>query len=85
LEETTSPDYANLFDINNKRPQLTEDEIQFFHHMVANPLFLCKRARPDIQIPIAFLIALVIEPDFDDIKKLSGETKYLDSIQGLAR
>ena len=48
-----------------------------FHHYVAKLLFLCKRARPDIQMAVAFLCKRVQGPDEDDYKKLARVMKYL--------
>ena len=49
----------------------------FFHHNVAKLLFLCKRARPDIQTAVAFLSTRVQHPDRDEYKKLGQAMKYL--------
>ena len=49
----------------------------FFHHNVAKLLFLCKRARPDLQTAVAFLSTWVQRPDRDDYKKLARAMKYL--------
>ena len=48
-----------------------------FHHNVAKLLFLCKRARPDLQTEVAFLCTRVKAPDKDDYKKLTRLVKYL--------
>ena len=48
-----------------------------FHHNVAKLLFLCKRARPDIQTAVTFLTTCVMAPDEDDYKKLARVMKYL--------
>ena len=48
-----------------------------FHHNVAKLLFLCKRARPDIQTAVAFLCTRVKAPDTDDYKKLTRVMRYL--------
>ena len=48
-----------------------------FHQNVAKLLFLCKRARPDLQTAVAFLCTRVKEPDTDDYKKLARTLKYL--------
>ena len=45
---------------------MTED----FHTFMAKGLFLCKRARPDIQTTIEFLTTRVQKPDVDGWKKL---------------
>jgi hypothetical protein len=45
-----------LFQINSKDPiMLSEDDADMFHPKVAKLLFLCKRARPDIQTAVSFL------------------------------
>lgn len=54
-----------------------------FHTTVAKGLFLCKRARPDLQPTIPFLCTRVQEPDRDDWKKLLRMMKYLELTQQL--
>ena len=44
---------------------------------MAKLLFLCKRARPDIQTAVSFLCKRVKAPDNDDYKKLTRVMKYL--------
>jgi hypothetical protein len=59
----------HLFEVNETNPiMLNEDKAIMFHHNVAKMLFLCKRARPDIQTVIAFLCTIVKGPDTDDYK-----------------
>jgi hypothetical protein len=48
-----------------------------YHHNTAKLLFLCKRARPDIQTAVAFLSTRVQAPDTDDYKKLQRTMQYL--------
>jgi len=48
-----------------------------FHHITAKLLFLCKRARPDVQAATAFLCTRVKAPDVDDYKKLGRVMRYL--------
>jgi hypothetical protein len=67
-----------LFNVNNTNPvHLNKDEAELFHHVVAQLLFLCKRARPDIQTAVSFLCTRVQAPDCDDYKKLARVIKYL--------
>jgi hypothetical protein len=76
----TSPTPAanHLFTINTASPKLLPpSDAEFFHHVVAQLLFLCKRARPDIQTAVSFLCTRVLHPDFDDFKKLARVIKYL--------
>ena len=51
-----SPAADHLFKVREEGARLLpEEQAQAFHHAVAQLLFLCMRARPDIQTPIAFL------------------------------
>jgi hypothetical protein len=52
-----------------------------FHTFVAKGLFLCKRARSDIQPAIAFLTTSVKEPNQGDWFKLKKMLGYLKSTQ----
>jgi len=49
-----------------------------FHTTVAKGLFLCKRARPDIQPTIAVLNTRVKEPNESDWTKLIRMMEYLN-------
>ena len=68
-----TPAAEHLFKVNETPTYLDEKDSMFFHHNVAKLLFLCKRARPDIQTTVAFLITRVQHPDRDDYKKLGQE------------
>jgi Reverse transcriptase (RNA-dependent DNA polymerase)/Zinc knuckle len=72
-----TPAANHLFEVNQEAEKLDETKKEFFHHVVAQLLFLCKRARPDIQTAIAFLCTRVQYPDVDDYKKLGRVIKYL--------
>jgi hypothetical protein len=72
-----TPAANHLFDVSTESAKLDDVQKEFFHHVVAQLLFLCKRARPDIQTAIAFLCTRVKEPDIDDYKKLVRVIKYL--------
>ena len=50
---------------NENAKGLDEPTAQFFHHNVANLLFLCKRACRDIQTAVAFLCTIEKCPDVD--------------------
>jgi hypothetical protein len=66
-----TPAAEHLFKINTVNPtNLNEEQSMLFHHYTAKLLFLCKRARPDIQTAVAFLSTRVKGPDTDDYKKL---------------
>ena len=48
-----------------------------FHTTVAKLLYLCKRARPDIQLPTLFLCTRVKSPNESDDRKLKRILGYL--------
>ena len=73
----TSPAADHLFTVNETGRKLTQTQAELFHHNVAKLLFLCKRARPDIQTAVAFLTTRVTAPDEDNYKKLARVMKYL--------
>jgi hypothetical protein len=73
-----TPASPHLFTVNTENPTLLDTEqSEMFHRNVAKLLFLCKRARPDIQTAISFLCTRVKKPDTDDYKKLARVMKYL--------
>jgi hypothetical protein len=65
-----TPATNSLFEVNANCSKLNMENSEFFHHVVAQLLFLCKRARPDIQTAVAFLCTRVKSPDADDYSKL---------------
>ena len=73
-----TPAAEHLFDVNTDDPELLDEETsQYFHTTMAKMLFLCKRARPDIQEPVTFLTTRVRAPDKDNYRKLGRAVKYL--------
>ena len=54
-----------------------------FQTYVVKCLFLCKRARPDIQTTVAFLTTRVMQTDYDDWKKLIRLMSYLKDSKDL--
>ena len=72
-----TPATNRLFDVNPESVKLTREKADEFHHITARLLYLCKRARPDIQTTISFLCTRVKEPDTDDWKKLCRCVRYL--------
>ena len=70
--------------VNEEDPISLDDKAAVkFHHVVDRLLFLCKRARPDLQTAVAFLCTRVQNTDTDDYKKLSRTLKYLRTTAGL--
>ena len=78
---TPAPDH--LFVVNPKAIKLDQEKGDVFHTTVAKGLFLCKRARPDLQPTIPFLCTRVAEPDDDDWKKLIRMLRYLQETKDM--
>jgi len=79
LKEVKTPAAEHLFTVNNKAPKLSPERKETFHTTVAKGLFLCKRARPDLQPTVPFLCTRVKDPDEDDWKKLLRMLKFLQA------
>ena len=88
LIDKTSPTPAAdyLFKIReDKDPDklLDEERAMAFHRTVAQLLFLCMRARRDIQTAVAFLTTRVKQPDEDDWGKIKRVLQYLRATRTL--
>lgn len=73
-----SPAANHLFDIRDT-DKLAPDKAEWFHSAVAKLLYLSKRTRPDILLPVSFLTTRVLEPNTDDWGKLQRVFRYLNS------
>ena len=81
-EAVPPPAAPHLFDVAEEQDRLCDKDAEIFHHYVAKALFLCKRARPDLQTAVAFLCTRVKSPDTDDYKKLRRMLDYLRDTEG---
>jgi hypothetical protein len=63
--------------------KLNQERTDAYHTMVAKALFLCKRARPDIQPKIVVLYMRVVGPNEAVWAKLVRLMKYLNGIKEL--
>jgi hypothetical protein len=73
----TTPAATHLFKVDESAKDLSQERSEIFHGITAKLLFLCKRGRPDIQTPIAFLCTRVLKPNDGDYNKLRRVVKYL--------
>ena len=80
-----TPAAAHLFEVRDNAEKLDAEKAEEFHHVVAKGLFLCKRARDDIQPTIAFLTTRVKEPDQDDWNKLLRLLRFLKATQNVVK
>jgi hypothetical protein len=76
---STSPTPAsdNLFDVDENSTPLNEKESDFIHRTTARLLFAAKRARPDLQVAVAYLCTRVKSHNQSDYRKLTRVIKYL--------
>jgi hypothetical protein len=72
-----TPASDNMFDVDADSPPLNEKESDFFHRTTARLLFAAKRARPDLQVAVAYLCTRVKSPNQSDYRKLTRVIKYL--------
>ena len=77
--KAASPAASHLFQVNPKGIPLAEEKRKLLHSITAKLLFVSSRARPDIQVPIAFLTTRVTKADEDDWKKLKRLLQYLNA------
>jgi Reverse transcriptase (RNA-dependent DNA polymerase) len=66
-----------LFTVNEDAEPLDDHHAETYHRLTAKQLYLCKRARPDLQPTVAFLTTRVVHPTINDWRKLSRSIWYL--------
>ena len=73
------PATDNLFKVreDEDRVLLCEEMARQFHRATAQLLFLCKRARPDVETLVPFLTTRVKSPDEENWEKLRHGLMYL--------
>jgi hypothetical protein len=64
--EAPSPPVNHLLTVNDDQIEVEEKKAQLFHMYVEKKLFLCKRARPDLQTAVEFFSTRVKSCDEDD-------------------
>jgi hypothetical protein len=74
---TSAVNSDNLFDVDEESTALNETESDFFHRTTARLLFAAKRARPDLQVAVAYLCTRVKSLSRSDYRKLTRVIKYL--------
>ena len=72
-----TPAGLHLFEVDNNAKKLDLEKAKIFHRIVAMLLFVCKRARPDIHVAVAFLTTRTTKSDVDDWKKLKRLLGYI--------
>ena len=72
-----TPATSKLFEVRPEVPKLCPDKKQKFHRIVAQLLYIMKRARPDLAPAVPFLTTRVCDPTDDDWLKLRHMIEYL--------
>ena len=72
-----TPAKSNLFTVDPTSKLLNVKEADAFHRRTARLLFAAKRARPDIQVAVAYLCTRVKAPDQSDYAKLTRVIRYI--------
>ena len=68
--EEVTPAISELFSVNLTQQKLDEATTNLFHCILAWFLYVGKRARPDLQMALAFLCKQMKCPNVGDWKKL---------------
>jgi hypothetical protein len=72
-----SPADGRIFQVDENSPELDIDGQKRFHSNVARLLYLAKRVRPDILVPVSFLTTRVKKASEEDERKLFRVFDYL--------
>ncbi|KAA8494424.1 Retrovirus-related Pol polyprotein from transposon TNT 1-94 [Porphyridium purpureum] len=78
-----TPADANIFVVTKDADLLHGEKKNAHHSMACRLLYLAKRARPDIFLPVAFLITRVESPKVEDATKLLRVLEYLNLTRDL--
>jgi hypothetical protein len=82
-KSVTTPALPKLFEDDVDSPLLEETKRKQFHTLVARMLFIAKRARPDILLPVAYLATKVQRATELHMEKLHRVLSYLRGNRGL--
>lgn len=70
---------SNVFEVDTESPLLSQKRADFFHRISARLLFAAKRARPEIQVAVAFLCTRMKAPNESEYLKLVRVIQYLQA------
>jgi len=76
-DKASTPATKTLFDVDDSAIALNNKKADIFHSITAKLLYICKRARPDIEPAVSFLCTRVSCPNIDDWKKMVRVLNYL--------
>jgi hypothetical protein len=77
VQSVATPAKKDLFKTDESSPLLSQHDSETFHSVVAKLLYVSKRSRLDIQLPIAYLCTRVSCSTANDWSKLKRVLQYL--------
>mmetsp|Transcript_16608 Transcript_16608/g.23570 ORF Transcript_16608/g.23570 Transcript_16608/m.23570 type:complete len:462 (-) Transcript_16608:60-1445(-) len=77
-ESATSPATKDIFEVKEEDETLDKGRGEIFHMTCAKLLWVMKRSRPDIEVPISFLCTRVVEPTIKDWEKLLRVMSFIN-------
>ena len=75
--KVSNPANKKIFNVDPDAAKLDEPKRQLLHSLVQKLLWITKRARPDVMVPVAFLTKRVTKATGDDWEKLRRVLSYL--------
>jgi hypothetical protein len=79
LAKSPTPASSSLFELTPDDPRLSKEEESYYRTFVAKCLYLAKRVRPDILLPVAWLTTRVQVCTSRDLVKLHKVLAYIRS------
>ena len=76
-EEDVTPAVSDLFQVDEAYRKLDIPTADMFHRFVVRFLYVAKRAKPDLQVSVAFLCKRVKIQNTGDWKKLGRLVRYI--------
>ena len=83
LKKLSSQNTDSLFTVREGQPLLYKTKGEKFHRLLAQLLYIVKRARPDLAPAVPFLTTRVVNPTLDDWRKLRNTVEYLHQTKDL--
>ena len=72
-----TPATTSLFTVDEESDKISKDENDLFHSIVQKLMYICKRARPDIEPALSYLSTRVSCPSISDEEKLQRVLDFI--------
>jgi hypothetical protein len=77
---SVTPAVSDIFTVDKTSTLLSKHQAEYFYRITARLLFASKRARPDLQVAMAYFCTRVKSPKVSDYVKLVRVIKYMHAI-----